>query len=184
MTSHSKLVIHPKDRSTDFLKPVYENLENVTLITGGESRDSIMDQIKSHDQIMMMGHGTTHGLLSVGQFPDAGWNVIDDHMADLLAEKDNSVFIWCNADAYVRWNELKGFHTGMFISEVGEARMMGLYGTQQYEVDESNRAFVRIMGEAANDDTAAIHALVMKRYGNLTGYNRVAQYNHERLYVN
>jgi len=28
------LIIHPDDRSTDFLKPIYEKLPNITVITG------------------------------------------------------------------------------------------------------------------------------------------------------
>ena len=43
-----------------------------------------------------------------------------------LKKKDNSVFIWCNADQFVNRYNLKGFYTGMFISEVMEAVFCGL----------------------------------------------------------
>jgi hypothetical protein len=132
---------------------------------------------------MMMGHGSPHGLFTMGQFPGSVGYVINDDYADLIAEKDNSVFIWCNADAYVRYNELKGFHTGMFISELGEARMMGLKLAQQHLIDESNARFVESLSRAAHDDSESMHAYVKQDYGELIHRNPVAKYNHERLYA-
>ena len=176
------LVIHPKDDSTVFLTRVYESLDDVTLVQGGVSRDQLKDMVRSHDQVMMMGHGTPHGLMSVGQFIGHSY-VIDDSFAELLAEKSNSLFIWCNADQYVEYNELSGFYSGMFISEVAEAYMMGLGYTTQTEVDESNNVFVETVGAFADRGPRLIHAAAKHRYGQLTRHNRVAKYNYERLYV-
>lgn len=177
------LVIHPQDKSTDFLKTIYENLENVTLVRGGYTPYAINQMIKSHDQVMMMGHGSPHGLFTMGQFPGSLGYVINDDHAELLAEKDNSVFVWCNADQYVKYNELKGFYTGMFISDVTEARIMGMPFAQQGQVDESNDWFVNSMSRAANDDTDDLHSYVKHDYGELVHRNPVAKYNHERLYI-
>ena len=71
------LVIHPDDRSTDFLKPIYENLPNTTVITGGVSYMNIRQSIIEHDQVMMMGHGSPYGLFSMGKFPNSGGLIID-----------------------------------------------------------------------------------------------------------
>ena len=177
------LVIHPKDNSTVFLTKAYESLDDVTLVQGDATKEQIGDMISSHDQIMMMGHGTSDGLLSVGQFPDASGYIIDDSFASLLAEKNNSVFIWCNADQYVNRHQLSGFYTGMFISEVAEAYLMGLDGTTQEEVDESNQTFVETIGALADRGPRLMHAMARHKYGQLTRHNRVARYNHERLYV-
>ena len=176
------LVIHPKDDSTVFLNKVYENLDDVTLVQGGVSRDQLKDMVRSHDQIMMMGHGTPHGLMSVGQFNGHSY-VVDGSFAPLLAEKSNSVFIWCNADEYVNQNELKGFFTGMYISEIAEAYLMGLGETTQRQVDESNELFVETVGAFADREPCLIHAAAKHRYGQITSRNHVAKYNHERLYV-
>ena len=115
------LVIHPNDRSTWFLENVYKNIENLTLVTGNVSRNEVKSMIRDHDRVMMMGHGSPGGLFSVGQFPSQSNNgyIIDSEMVELLKEKDNSIFIWCNADQFVERHNLKGFYTGMFISEVG-----------------------------------------------------------------
>lgn len=77
--------------------------------------------IESHDRVLMLGHGSPWGLLSTGQFPDAGLFIIDESMVLPLQNKTNSVFIWCNADQFVQRHGLSGLNSGMFISEVLEA---------------------------------------------------------------
>ena len=176
------LVIHPKDDSTMFLNRAYQSLDDVTLVQGGVSRDQLKDMVRSHDQIMMMGHGTPTGLLGAGQFDRT--YVIDDSFAGFLSEKDNNVFIWCNADQYVEWSKLKGFYTGMFISEVAEAYLMGLNGTTQKEVDESNDTFVETIGALAEHGPGLMHAAAKHKYGKLAWRNHVAKYNDARLYIN
>lgn len=176
------LVIHPDDRSTDFLKPIYEHL-SATVVTGGKTPHAITELIKAHDKVMLMGHGSPHGLFTMGKFPGSIGYVINDDHADLLAEKKNTVYIWCNADQYVNYNKLSGFYTGMFISEVDEARTMGLKGVTYTDVKESNQWFVEAVSRVANDDTHAMHSFVKQDYGDLIHSNPVATYNHARLYV-
>lgn len=178
------LVIHPEDSSTYFLDQVYKDIEDLTLITGGVTKDEVRKLIEIHDRVMMMGHGSPGGLFAVGDFYTDNGYIIDHTFVDLLSEKDNSVFIWCNADRFVETYDLKGFYTGMFISEVGEASYCGLPGTKQSVVDESNFTFVEIMGECINRDPSTIHMYAKHRYGELIKHNPVAKYNHERLYVN
>lgn len=64
-----KLIIHPKDKSTDFLKVIYAGRDDCTVITDG-TFDEVKDAIRNHDHIIMMGHGTPQGLLAVNQFRD------------------------------------------------------------------------------------------------------------------
>jgi hypothetical protein len=103
------------------------------------------DLIEEHDRVMMCGHGAPMGLFSVGQFKNTGGFIIDHTMVDILSKKDNSIFIWCNADQFVNRFKLKGFYSGMFISEVGEAYYCGLPGTKQDVVDESNFGFCELL---------------------------------------
>ena len=182
-----KLVIHPKDDSTLFLNKAYENLDDVTLVQGNVSKGQLRDMIQSHDQVMMMGHGSPRGLFSVGQFDGSYMSlIVDDSLSEVLSEKENSVFIWCNADQYVNYNELRGFYTGMFISEVAEAYLMGLRGTTQKEVDESNSSFVETIGAYASCGPRLMHAAARSsvlKYGQLASRNPVARYNRQRLYL-
>lgn len=181
------LVIHPDDRSTDFLKPIYDKLDDVTLVTGNWTSKEIIEGIQTHDQVMMMGHGGPGGLFSMGQFlPGMGFSpyIIGIDMVEALSQKDNSIFIWCNADQFVNKHGLKGFYTGMFISETGEAAYCGLPGTPQYTVDESNHGFVNILSEKLQGtrDTSLLFEQTSDVYSIIAGINPVAKYNYNRLY--
>ena len=176
------LIIHPADPSTSFLDIVYESVQDKTLITGGVSKSDLIRLIDEHDRIMMMGHGSPAGLFAIGQFKNVGAYIIDQSMIPYLKQKQNNVYIWCNADKFVDVFGLKGFYSGMFISEVGEALYCGLPGTKQDEVDESNYGFVNIIGKYINEDKDTIYENVKKEYGIIAEENPVALYNHNRLY--
>ena len=182
------LVIHPKDRSTDFLKPIYAGLDNVTLVTGGWSQNQIREAIQTHDQVIMMGHGSPSGLFAVGQFPTDNpyfSYVIGADMVEALSRKGNSIFVWCNADQFVERHGLKGFYSGMFVSEVGEAFYCGVKTFDQASVDESNDEFACQLGECLGATRAPeeIHVQIKEQYGVLAGTNLIAAYNHQRLYL-
>ena len=178
-----RLVIHPKDPSTDFLAPIYNRLPDVTLVTTGYSRLEIMELIDEHDQVIMLGHGTPGGLLNVSGFR-AGMYIVDSLVADSLIRKDNSIFIWCNADQFVRRYNLKGMYSGMFISEVGEASYFKI-PTDQDTVDRSNDTFAQLLGERLmiSDALEEIHTSVGQQYQLLAETNDIARYNSERWYI-
>lgn len=178
------LVIHPHDESTHFLKPIYENIPDKTVITGGITKVELNELIDSHDRVMMMGHGSPWGLFSVGQFKGTAPYIIDNTVVYLLLQKQNSVFIWCNADQFVNRHKLKGLYSGMFISEVGEATYCGLPNTSQNTVDESNNSFAAILGNVINKPIKDIYSEVKTQYGLLAESNDVALYNSNRLYLN
>lgn len=247
------LVIHPKDKSTDFLKPIYHGRNDVTVITGGCTKEDVARAIDAHDHIVMMGHGTPQGLLAMGQFngrpkpavkpstairtaagnkpvtskdvksfytpsqtkslidldslpqDEDDWfadrqvgggykpyhsggyqststgYVIDDTNAEQLRGKKLTV-IWCNADQYMEWNELDGFYTGMFISEEGEARMIGTADTEKWQVEESNYAFVEVVRRNLDHSSEMLHNAVISHYGKMADRNAVAKYNLKRMY--
>lgn len=173
------LIIHPSDRSTDFLRPIYQSLEQYTVVTGG-TRKQVNELIKSHDRIMMMGHGSPSGLFSVGKFE--GTYIIDHNTVPLFEDRE-CVFIWCNADKFVNAYNLKGLYSGMFVSEVGEAMMMGLGGVPQSLVDESNNLFAKWLGQGIQRDLYHAYHRMMNNYEQLAEHNIVAKYNSDRLYL-
>jgi len=65
--------------------------------------------------------------------------VIDSSFVYLLKEKQ-CVCIWCNADVFVEKYKLKGFYTGMIISEYEEAIIFCVQGDYQ-EIYNSNVLF-------------------------------------------
>jgi len=181
------LVIHPQDSSTDFLTPIYMNLksfpdfDDITIIRGG-SKDEVDEQIQLHDRIMMMGHGSPSGLFAVGQFGMQG--MIIGHSTVPLLENKECIFIWCNADKFVERYNLKGLYSGMFISETSEAHYCGLPGTQQDIVDESNNYFAKELGSVSERSLDEMYQHIKYTYGMLAEGNAVAEYNHNRLYLN
>ena len=182
------LVIHPQDKSTEFLIPIYMNLksfpdfDDVTIIRGEQTKDEVNQLIEEHDRIMMMGHGSPGGLFSIGQFGAQGF-IINYSTVPLLQDKE-CIFIWCNADRFVEANNLKGLYSGMFISEVGEANYCGLPGTPQDIVDESNNYFAKELGSVSERSLDEMYHHIKYTYGILTESNAVAEYNNNRLYLN
>ena len=163
------LVIHPDDITTDFLKIVYEG-KGYTVINDRKlclDKKFITEQIKEHDRIMMMGHGYPGGLF---------YTCINSSMVYLLREKD-CVCIWCNADKFVLKYGLKGFYTGMFISEVGEAFYYGIKIDQE-KIDYSNNLFVENLKNVI--ESPNILTEIKELYN---GDCPVIQFNNARLYM-
>lgn len=173
------LIIHPQDKTTYFLKAVYSKLVSYTLIISG-SKNDVNRAILKHDRIFMLGHGTPYGLCSVGQFEDE--YVVDESTVKLLRNK-KCIFIWCNADKFVAKHDLNGLFSGMFVSEVVEARLVGLPQVTQEVVDESNNFFAKVLGEGIERGFYHAYHKMMNMYKLLSVNNSVAKYNVERLYL-
>jgi hypothetical protein len=184
------LIIHPKDKSTDFLKIIYKNIKDKKVIIGGISKQELQEIIPSYDRIMMMGHGSPFGLFSVGQFKpdkelfpfDFGY-IIDRSIVNVLKNNPNNVYIWCNADKFVLRNNLQGFSSGMFCSELSECYYCGIKDVTQELVTKSNMYFCEYMGKYINEDNNTLHKIIKEKYGELAETNPVASYNNERLYI-
>lgn len=176
------LVIHPKDWSTDFLKPIYKDIPDYTLIDGEPKMDirEVNKLIETHERVIMLGHGCPYGLFSLGKFPNSCGLVINPDTVPLLREKTENVYIWCHANMYVEKFKLKGFYSGMFISEVGEAWGEGFRNSYQDEIDKSNDGFSLLLGKHINESVSDIHKNVTKDYGEI---NCISLWNNERLKV-
>ena len=173
------LIIHPKDKSTTFLKSIYKDIPYKTIITGGCHYTDVVNEMKTHDRIIMCGHGTPYGLLSVGQF--LGMYIVNSGCVPYLMGKE-CVYIWCNSDKFVKENNLKGFYSGMFISEVSESKFCGFHNISQYQVSNSNYSFSEIVGKYINKPLNEVYENVKSEYGVGCSSNPIVRYNHERLY--
>lgn len=129
------LVIHPADKTTDFLKPIYEGKGYTVVNERTPNDNNLREMMSSHDRIVMMGHGCPYGL-----FGGVSGLLVNKTHVDILSKK-KCVFIWCNADQFVLQHSLKGFFTGMFISEVIEARLYRIDAKRE-QIDHSNNLFV------------------------------------------
>jgi hypothetical protein len=172
------LVIHPDDRSTDFLKPIYAGITNATVVTGGYSKAEVKELIEQYDRVIMLGHGSPHGLFAVGKFKDTAGHLIDFTMVEALSKKTNNVYIWCHANQFVNYFQLKGFYSGMFISEYGEAYAYQV-PTLSGDVEESNDVFAQVVGKHILNEAKVICETTKTLY-DIPG-NLVNKYNKERL---
>lgn len=164
------LVIHIDDRTTDFLSKIYID-KGWKRINYKSSRKKLVNMIYNHDRIVMCGHGSPSGL-----FGKYGY-IIDDSFAELLRTKE-TVCIWCNAKQFVERNSLKGFYTGMFISEVQEAIMMGINTSTTNSIIRSNDMFAESMRKHIFSENVLEK---VKHEYHITN-DDVINYNRNRLY--
>lgn len=126
------IVIHPNDGTTSFLNVLYKDKENITKIDETWRRRDILKAIGESDKseiIMMLGHGSEHGLYAPSSGSQFGKLIVDHKMHDLLQGR-TCIGIWCNAIDFAKRFDLSGLFTGMIISEEEEAVMEGvdIYG--------------------------------------------------------
>ena len=176
------LIIHPEDKSTDFLAPIYENIFPKTVIRKDTLDVEVRAEIKSHDQIIMLGHGTPSGLMNVSRIGTGAFSINHTHV-DLLRDK-HCIFIWCDADQFVQKHKLRGLFTGMFVSE--DRELFFCKEGRPAEIDPSNSLFAETLGRCLVEhkaDYQSAFAGVDLSYGELARENKVAAYNHSRWYA-
>jgi hypothetical protein len=166
------LVIHPSDHTTRFLKTIYKD-KGYTEITMDCPKGKLISQIKEHDRIIMLGHGTESGLIGFGRY------IIDSKFVYLLRTKD-VVCIWCNADVFVEKYKLKGIFTGMIISEYDEAILYSIRTTYK-DLENSNIEFSVAMEQLLEDRITIDEAKTQYRK---SASNEVVYFNSHRIYKN
>lgn len=177
------LILHPSDPSTGFLNRIYAPLKDKTVVTGGISKSDLPELIESHDRILMLGHGSPYGLLSIGQFPDAGLYIVDDSMVFPLKNKSNCMFIWCHSDQFVQRNGLSGLCSGMFISQIDEADYWGFDDIDENLINQSNERFASIILKFLNDPLEYLYQRILAEYGILSRTNIIARFNLKRIHL-
>ena len=162
------LVLHPKDLTTDFLCEIYKD-KDWTVINSNVSKKILKEQIKNHDRIVMLGHGTEKGLIGFDKY------IIDSSWVYLLRDKF-CVCIWCNADVFVKKYNLKGFYTGMIISEYEEAVTYNV-PTNLFWINESNIDFALAIKNSINEENMLEKAKLLYE-----GNSSVVEFNRNNLY--
>jgi len=170
--TNTTLVIHMDDRSTDFLKPIYENMECNVLRTH-VSDAFTYEAIKSHHRIIMMGHGSPLGLFSKSGY------IVDNKFIDVLKDKPNNIYIWCYASTFVKKHNLKGFATGMFISELYEATINNVKPDKR-NLDYSNAKFTDLVKESITMDPMSMYSNIFENYKDEVK-NSILDFNKSRL---
>jgi hypothetical protein len=183
------LVIHPYDATTLFLTSIYESLPNTTVVSDCLSKKVLIEMIKSHDRIFLLGHGSSKGLF----IPDTLAFLIDASFSKVLKDKVG-FYIFCHADKFVADNRLTNcFYTGLFISEMGELREYDEeippeeYVNYTEMIEDSNKKFVAQLGKLILENDFQLEPVfkgIKEHYGNYATKNEIAAYNCDRLYYN
>jgi len=177
------LIVHPTDKTTDFLLPIHDAVETKTVVRGDMTKTSIADMAAKHDRFIGMGHGTPWGLMSVGQFLGSDFYVVDRSFVEMLRSRSTNIFIWCYAYEFAKSFEIPCFASGMFISSLIESKYMGIKNATLDQVEESNRVFVKEISKCIDLSPKEIYESLMKsEYAILSQKNPVAAYNFERLH--
>lgn len=162
------LVIHPKDQTTDFLSVIYDN-KDWTILNTNVSKSYLKTQIKSHDRIIMLGHGTDYGLIGFDHF------IINSQFVYLLRDK-HCVCIWCNADVFFTKYKLKGFYTGMIISDLNESYYYSVPSSLD-DIDYSNVLFAKSIKDSIDSDD-----MLSKTKSIYKGGNSIIDFNKQNIY--
>lgn len=179
MNNEKILVIHPQDPTTEVLSIIYRDI-NAFVVRQPISKKRLKELMKEADRIIMLGHGTEHGMgfvrYSHGYAMDIT-PIIDSTLVYLLREKKDNVYIWCHADKFVKKYKLAGFSTGMFISEMDEADYYKVKATEK-EIKDSNERFAQVVRNYIHKDGKTLKNIVKEDY---VLDSDVARYNHERI---
>jgi len=174
------LIIHPKDPTTDFLSPIYANLNDKTVVSDGITKSEVRLLVEIHDRIILLGHGCPYGLLNQRQFDGAGLLIVDESMVPKLRMK-SSIYIWCHANKFVRTHGLSGLCCGMFISSVDESILYGYEDIDSGLIDQSNERFAAIMSKWISEPLNLLYDRLLVEYSILARTNPIAKFNLERL---
>lgn len=175
------LIIHPKDSSTDFLSEIYKDQDKDCLIVNQDiPKATLHSLVKYHDRVIMLGHGTPFGLLGYGR------HIIDASFVDVLKHQHNNVHVWCFANEFMEKHDLKGFGTGMIISEIGEAFANGIIKFKYEDVNTSNKLFALLLKEELFQkqnvrNSKLIEEIVKKNF--ISGeYNPIIEFNQRNIF--
>lgn len=177
------LIVHPNDRSTDFLKRIYSQISTPTLITGGITKSDLIDSIDTHDRCLFLGHGLHTGLLSMNKFKTRDLTILDGSMAPILKSQTNNLYIWCHAKSFVQKHDLHGIFSDMFISEINEALYYNFKNISKREIEESNYVFSEIVGSNIGRPINETYDVLIREYSLFSKGNTIARFNCQRLYL-
>lgn len=180
MNKSKTLVIHPKDETTDCLAVIYKDRGWDVINDPSTPKKDVIEAIESHDRIIMLGHGTPHGLLAAGKRGRFDHYIIDDSMVELLATKD-TFSIWCNSDQYFKLMNIPGLHTGMIISEtVEELMMLSEVPLNKVQMAKNMELFCGAFAKYIDLEPEEMKLRVLEEY---SGEDRVTKFNRGNIIV-
>ena len=159
------LVIHPHDRTTEFLSEIYSN-KDWTIITKEIPNKEMISLIKSHDRVIMLGRGTPSGMFGFDKV------TVGPELVPSLKEKI-CIGIWSYADNFFKKYGLIGYACGKIVSDNDDAEYHNLIYTTD-KVNQSNKILAKSI--KLSIDSENIKESIMGIMSKYTG-NDVIKYN-------
>lgn len=172
------IVVHPYDPSTRFLSLIYEDIPGVKFFDSFLQKDAIISSIKEapgDEPILLLGHGSLYGLCD---FRTVG-PVIGDTEAGILRDRPNLCGIWCHASVFAHFHDLKGFFSGMFVSEYAEALDEGVQADPG-EIEDMNWDFAGRFGELLREGLS-MEEIARRLSAPALMTSDLTEYNYRRL---
>jgi len=181
-----RLIIHPKDRSTDFLKLIYEGWVDVEMHRehmSGAEMNRVLHHTPLSTQILLLGHGSDAGLFyrNDDTMPEFDGVEVGHPHCFHLRKRRNVVGVFCNADRFAEKEGLHGLFSGMVISEMAEATEYGVETTQE-ELDRENVRLAKVLHELMDIDQGLSHIpAVLKSALEMYDESQLVRFNYSRF---
>jgi hypothetical protein len=178
------LIVHPKDKSTNVFKSIYSNENDYKVINGQIFKTELCELIQSHFRTIFIGHGTSRGLSNLNMFKYKGEYIIDHHCKNVLNKSNQNIYLWCYANRFIKNNQLKGVFTGMFISDLQEAKQYNIENVKKKDIDASNVFFSQTLASYINKNNKVIFRKIISDYSLFAKDNKVAKFNVQNIFIN
>lgn len=144
-----RLIIHPKDHTTEFLTALYEGWSDSIVYNerlSSKEVNHLFHHCSPTDQIILLGHGSDKGLYYREDSHKEGFDcvMVGHPHRHWLQNRHNIIGVFCHADRFARTEGLHGLFTGMIISELSEALQYGIHTTEAELSDENEKFVVRL----------------------------------------
>lgn len=132
------------DNDTAVLRNLWNGMPDVKVVEIGKftrnARRMVDEAIAQETEMLVMcGHGTPEGLINPN-FTDYDRYLIDRRNKDLIRAK-SIVGIWCHAKDFAERYGVRGFWSSMFISNLMEAHVNGIYNTDSGTITHDETMF-------------------------------------------
>ena len=143
------------DDDCSVLPIAWQNIPDVTVVEITQETTDYEELVdaaisKEDDTLLLIGHGTTKGLLHPNY--EMGAYLIHEYNINLIHAK-NVICCWCYASTFCEEHKLPSFSTSMFISNFGEAIDNCIYDTTQEHINSLGRLFYAQVNDLLINET-------------------------------
>lgn len=179
-----RLVIHPRDHTTNFLTTLYAGWSDLTVynekLTSKEV-NHLFHHCPPTSQIFLLGHGSDKGLFYREDSHREGFDcvMVGHPHRHWLQNRHNIVGIFCHADLFAKAEGLHGLYTGMIVSELSEAVQYGIHTTEA-ELSLENVKFITRLRKLL-DEGCLLHEIPERMIALDDAHSELTKFNYGNI---